>query len=247
MEGSHGKHPLSTSIPPSVPWHRCDAPLRSRAAGDGWAGGTGRSPLHPQAHSRCRYLSQILAAPAQSNTSDGTGQLIIDGRFETLSAARPWSRGARGAGQEGEAGEEEGARPAHPDAAFCICHPQAVFPGYLLPNAQSPQRPAQASPLPRIRRSLIPKLKSPESWSRVIRRCAAAVSPQPRQAWCPTPGGCQHPRDKATGIWGSCCSPLGQICQGRTWAEGGSALPCRITAPESTACAAAAGFANAAA
>lgn len=117
---------IRTSVPPSTPWQRCDAPLHSRAAGDGRAGGTVWGP-QPQPHSRCRNLSQILAAPAQSNASDGSGQLIIDGRLETLSAARPRSRGTRGAGREGEAGEEEGAQPAHPHAAFCICHPRDGF------------------------------------------------------------------------------------------------------------------------
>lgn len=151
--------------------------------------------------------------------------------------------GTRGGGRGGG-----GSTASSPPCSLLHLPPQGwFFPCCLLSNAQSPQRPPQASPLPRIRCSLIPKPGHRRAWEQRSGRCAAAVSPQPQQARCPTLRKRQHPRDTTTGIWGSCCSPLGWICWGRTQAEGGSTLPCRVTASEPTACAAAAGFANAAA
>lgn len=125
----------------------CPAALAS--CGDDQAGGTARDPSPSPSTFTMSVLSQILAAPAQNNTSDGTGQLITDGKRGLLLGPCP------------EECEEQDKRREHsqltPVQPFAFAAPGLFFPGYLLCNAQSPQRPAQSSPLPRICRSLIPK------------------------------------------------------------------------------------------
>lgn len=169
------------SIPPSIPWDRCDAPPRSRAAGDSQARGTvWAPPLSPSPFTMRVFVPDFgSSSPEQCERWDRPA----DNRWATANA-KCCSATVQGSARRGTRGG--GSTASSPQCSLLHLPPQGwFFPGYLLPTTQSPQQPAQASPLPRIRRSLIPRPGHQRAQS------------------------CGGHQDTVTRIWGSYCFPLG--------------------------------------